>query len=339
MFRKTIVHSLYLLFCCDTFLAQQILVPQNVRATFPSTFTIPYDSFRIAANNFPQAQEFQGTATSTFQTIVGAVDGPSGATPAAVMGIAGYARTNFANTLGGTAAVGGFFAGYSGVTPTGSNVMQEWGINTVVNNCPGSSCTDGQGATNGNSYGIEIDVNMFKAAGNVAAANAIGLWVTGGSTHHPAGIADALRIGLLGAYTGISWNNALETLDGSAVVGALFGASQGGGTFPSGCTPIRLRSYSAGGSAYYQQITCDQFGNLIFLPGAAGQVVLEDSNGNAGLALTPSGSTPYISINSQLRVGTGSVLIPSIESISGQRFVCITTAGQLVSSATACSGT
>lgn len=294
---------------------------------------------RVAVNNFPIGQEFQGGTTVSVVGIDGAVDGPSGGTyGGALMGVSGYTRTNNATMSGGAAAVGVYGASYIGVQATGMNATQAWGANFLTNNCAVIICSDGMGFNQNNSYGLEVDVNMYRTAGAAAATNAIGVWITGASTHQPSGTADGIAVGQIGTFNNISWKNAVSIRDGAANVGIMIGTLTTGNA--TGSQPIYLKSRDASGMVRQASILSDQFGVLALVAGAGAEVAIEDGAGNIGALLVPSGSTPSFQVNNNLTMGTTApVVIPLIKSTTGQRYVCVTTTGQLVSSVTACSGT
>lgn len=314
---------------------------KNKASTF--NFTPAWDTivgvspgFRSSVNNFPLVREFQGLVTPTAVGLDAAVNGGT-SFPGAILGMAGYAQTNFASPSGGTAAVGVYGAGYIGANATGSNATQSWGANFLATNCNAQACTTGFG--NNNSYGIEVDMNMYPSVG-APVDNATGIWITGGSLIQPAGLVDAVHIGVLGQFEvpQIAWKNAIEVDPGAAAIGLKVGPLDSTAS-PSGCMPIVLTSRSSSGTLQNQKINCDPLGNIILTPGSgAGQVVLEDINGNTGAAVVPNGSTPFFSVTNQLRIGT-TILAPALASTTGQRYVCVDAAGLLHSSVTACSGT
>jgi hypothetical protein len=301
---------------------------------------------RVSVNNLPILDEYQGSATPTVVGLDGGVNGPTtNSFTGAMIGVLGTAvENNYGNGSGEAAAVGVFGAGYIGAQAPSSYSTSAWGANFVTNNCvtTDGSCSNGQGYSNNNNYGVEIDTNVFKDASGNSAGNERGLLLTGGSSHIPAGLANAMEVAQLGIFSGIAWKYGLEIDDaaanaGGSYAGILIGANSTSG--PAGCMPIQMHSLSAGDTSYLSVVTCDQYGDLILIAGQAG-VALEDPDRNIGLQLVTSGSTPYISIPNELTMGTaGTLLIPAQKSISGQRYVCITTTGELVSSASACSGT
>ena len=310
--------------------------------TGPNWSTLPGGTWaaqRSAINNFPLNGEFQGTATPTVAALDGAVDSAFTSNGAAI-GVMGTARGNWTSPGGGTAAVGVFGIGYQGVPATGSNVSWSWGANFAAMNCPITNCADGQGSQNSQSYGIEIDVSVYKDASGNSATNAWGLWITGSASHTPTGTADAVGVGPIGNTAGVNdkpWRNAFHTNNGSAMVGILLGTAQTNGA--SDGQPFQLTARSAGGTTYTSVILADQTGNLIQRSGL-GQIVFEDASGNIGAEMIPSGSTPYFGINNNLTMGNNAtVVVPRIKATSGTRYVCVDTLGQILSSATACSGT
>lgn len=82
---------------------------------------------------------------------------------------------------------------------------------------------------------------------------------------------------------------------------------------------------------------------VLSMPGGASTTCgISDAAASDTVLQAPSGNTVRIGINgnsSTLRVTSTNVLIPGQKSTTGTRYVCIDTSGNLVSSATACSGT
>jgi hypothetical protein len=80
---------------------------------------------------------------------------------------------------------------------------------------------------------------------------------------------------------------------------------------------------------------------LLWNSGFTGFTILQFGGTSAswpGLAST-TGANPLLSVQAANGTGVADFAVPNQKSTTGQRFVCIDTAGKLVSSASACSGT
>jgi len=286
-----------------------------------SSLTINYDSLRVAVNNFPASSEFGSGVGEVVSSITGGVDIPSSATHGA-FSVSGYART--ASDVG--VAVGVF--GMGQINADGMAGISSWGGNFIATNCAAQVCATNTGHTVINTYGVEIDTNLMKSGGGAPAGNSTGLYITGGSEIQPAGNTNAIMIDPMGVFASpvIPWKNGLQFNDGSASGSAITVGVTGRGVNNVGSMPIYLNSRTAGGVVLQSTILTDGTGDLILRGGPGGEIVLEDGAANIGLQMFPNAGTPYIQI-------------PNIKSTTGQRFVCVDTAGRLVSSASACVGT
>jgi hypothetical protein len=64
--------------------------------------------------------------------------------------------------------------------------------------------------------------------------------------------------------------------------------------------PIYLNSRDTGGILRTASMLTDPSGDLVFRPGNAAVIALEDAGGNTALTISPSGSTPYTGIGFNL---------------------------------------
>ena len=254
------------------------------------TITSGTDSYRYDSGNFPFSNEFQNVGT-WLQSLVGTTNvTQAGTVPAPVtgMGTAGYSMASANNAY----AVGGFFEALGNYEPSGGNSIDMWGVNAVANNCNyGTGCSDTHGFDSFNTYGIEIDTNLYKNSGNSQpGGNATGLWITGGSTTQPTGKANAIEVGPLGVFNGVQWKLGIVTDDNSSMIALDAGAAGPAG--PSvGSQAINLHSYNSSSTRLTGSLKMDAFGDIVLLPGASNSgFAIEDSSGNP-IAGTTNGKT------------------------------------------------
>jgi hypothetical protein len=133
--------------------------------------------------------------------------------------------------------------------------------------------------------------------------------------------------GLICIIEALRFKNGINILPGSADVGINLQERSGNGIAPSNSAPIFFTS-NDGTTRWQSQIYATQNGLQAVVPVGKSLAVSDVS-----------GAAFWSSSLSSLSLGnTTNLFIPAIKSTTGQRYVCVTTTGQVVSSASACSG-
>ena len=313
-----------------TSLAAGTLAPQTTSSDpGPSwgTLTNVYDSFRVVTNNYPIGAEAGANTAAMVQTFVAGVDIPVTSTKALhAAGLAGYARTASSTT----GAVGVYGAGTINADGSG-NGISAWGANFAVENCDGTTnCFSNTGHTTVDLYGVEVDMNVVKTpAGGQPSGNVLGIYVVGGSGIQPLGQAKAVDVEQMGLSNGVPWKNAFVSEDGAATVA--FYAGKGTKSGATGSQAIQMGFQTPSGTSGSASFGSDQSGTLVITSGISGAGFLIQDGG---------GGLIFQGNSTNLQAGTAiQLVLPVIKSTTGQRYVCVSTTGQLVSSVTACSGT
>lgn len=290
-----------------------------------ASFANNWSQFAINVNSYPASSYFGENTTAIPQAIVGALNIPSnsaGSNHGA--GLAGYALTK-STTVG---AVGAF--GFGGAAASGTS---GWGGNLLVTNCSQPQCATQTGLTNTVLYGLEIDANEYLLPGAGTPNTSLrGIYIIGASEVKGSGINYGVDIDSFGYLQSpkLKWDSAFRTEDGIAVTGLDIGTTGTGNNV--GSQPINFRSRNGGGTNLTSTIQADAGGDLVVQPAPNTVIALQDGNGNS--VLQTNGSTNTVNLGASTNL-----LAPNIKSTTGQRYVCVTTTGQLVSSASACSGT
>jgi endo-1,4-beta-xylanase len=94
------------------------------------------------------------------------------------------------------------------------------------------------------------------------------------------------------------------------------------------------------GGAFHFTAGSGTNGNIVFDPYAGGAIYFNFDTGSGGQNFCNGGTVCNITFDGAGDILTnGMITAPTLRSTTGQRYVCVGTSGQLVSSATACSGT
>ncbi len=305
---------------------------QTVAATGPawSSLATNLASLYVNINNYPPADLFGAGTVGLPEGIRAAMVVPvTSNTGNAANALAGYCETYSAVT----GCVGS--AGFAFPKIASASV---WGANFLTSNCPtgaGGNCHN-TGLQNITAYGIEVDAGIANLPGGISPNTAVrGIYVQNGgegTTANPTFNAYEAD------HVTQAWHNSFYSRDGAADQAGLYlgAAAAGAGQFSQ---KIVLHAESAGSAPLDSTLQSDASGNLIINPGSGSSLIaLQDGAANTLMALT-AGTVSITTGNNFTMGAAGQFTNPAIKSISGQRFVCVDTAGHYVSSASACSGT
>ena len=233
---------------------------ENVGPDF-TTLTDIYNGDWYDINGFPITEMFGGNTTGLVQGVVGSVNAPSGANFGNnVSGVAGYAQSAASGT-GATGAVGVYGQG------TLNQINGAWGANF-------SSNSNGFA---GNTWGVEVDVNV-PASPATTANRAYGVSV----------VSAAYQLPTNGLY-GVITQRALTTQEkfsaafvsdyGSSTVGLLLNPTDA--TADSvGAPPIQLISRNSSGTLLTSEIVSDGSGNLVISAGNGAEIAFQNNSAN-----------------------------------------------------------
>jgi hypothetical protein len=247
---------------------------------------------------YPSNAWFGDESTAIPEAIRGSISIPASVTAdgAHGAGVAGYCLTASTNK----GCVGTF--GYAGSTVGGAYV--------VGGNFLASNTGQPQTLTGGHSelavVGAEIDVHIVPLAGGAAPTLPVyGLGVIGASPIKPIGAAYAIHLDALG-YNQTpkgQWDAAVITEDATAPIGITLGTALEGNGVAS--QSIQASGRDGGGVTRTGIQLVDSAGDWVVRAGSGAQVLLEDSSGNIGAQVVPSGATPYLLATNMLRTPLG----------------------------------
>lgn len=154
--------------------------------------------------------------------------------------------------------------GVYGGAHMGVETAQAWGANFTTKNFDTSGVPPASGF-NGQTYGIEVDMNLVAPRSGWAGSNADGIWITGEWHSRVDGQMNGLHIGAQGSA---GWKNAIKTDHGSANEFAEIGKLSKSGASPS--QVIHLIS-SNGKEDYHGLIQSDPDGSISIKPNYYGR--------------------------------------------------------------------
>jgi hypothetical protein len=239
---------------------------------------ISTDAFRVVVGTppgivggLPQSWEFPGANANgnhTTAAITGATVIPAGSYSGDTLwpdaGVQGLALSY---TTGKSAIA---VLGFGGV---GINGGMTEAFNGVVQNCElgklQSDCTGAVGFNAAHLYGVESDINVaLLSGGGAMTGDAVGfLAMLNGTAPAVAALAGSAAF-RAATVNGAKWIGAFESVNGSATVGASFGAQASTG--PSNSQFLFLNSLSAGSATQTTQLFTDSSASFNIVNGTAG---------------------------------------------------------------------